>query len=214
MLQLCRAHNLIIANGRVGSDHIGNYTTVDGSVIDYVIGNPEVISYMFTFEIKPFDAIYSDKHCRVVWSLKCKNENSTSSNNNLCSNKIKIVKTHKQMWSEDSSFKFNSNISDEKVDSIIMDINNRSIPIHNCVKKIEELFYETANLTLGKEYEIEVDSKKSHKIKFSKETLAKKTLYNKAKRLNKPKYRTISTQNDLKKASKDYKYAVKVEKLK
>ena len=214
LLQLCRAHNLIIANGRVGSDHIGNYTTVDGSVIDYVIGNPEVISYMFTFEIKPFDAIYSDKHCRVVWSLKCKNENSTSSNNNLCSNKIKIVKTHKQMWSEDSSFKFNSNISDEKVDSIILDINNRSIPIHNCVNKIEELFYETANLTLGKEYEIEVDSKKSHKIKFSKETLAKKTLYNKAKRLNKPKYRTISTQNDLKKASKDYKYAVKVEKLK
>ena len=58
------------------------------------------------------------------------------------------------------------------------------------------------------------NSGKSDKPKFSRETLAKKTLYNKARRLNKPINRTIFTENNLKKASKDYKNAVRIEKLK
>ena len=216
LLQLCMAHNLIIANGRIGNDSIGNYTTWEGSVIDYVIGNPEIISYIFKFDVKPFDAIYSDKHCRIVWSLKCNNigNSVSSSNNDVFNDKIKIIKTHKQMWSDDSGYKFNNNISNEKVDRIISDINDRSIPIQNCVTKIEELFKEAANLTLGAEYEFEIDPGKSGKPKFSKETLAKKTLYNKARRLNKPISRTIFTENNLKKASKDYKNAVRIEKLK
>ena len=127
---------------------------------------------------------------------------------------MKIIKTHKQMWSDDSGYKFNNNISNEKVDRIISDINDRSIPIQNCVTKIEELFKEAANLTLGAEYEFEIDPGKSGKPKFSKETLAKKTLYNKARRLNKPISHTIFTENNLKKASKEYKNAVRIEKFK
>ena len=46
LLQLCKAHNVIIANGRIGNDLDGNYTTSESSVIDYVIGNPEIISYI------------------------------------------------------------------------------------------------------------------------------------------------------------------------
>ena len=95
LLQLCKAHNLIIANGRVGNDRNGNYTTSENSVIDYVIGNPEIISYIHSFNVKPFDAIYSDKHCRTVWSLKfCYMNDSENIDHN---NKVKVTKTHKQM---------------------------------------------------------------------------------------------------------------------
>ena len=76
------AHNLIIANGRIGNDSIRNYTKWEGYVIDYVIGNPEIISYIFKFDVKPFDAIYSDKHCKIVWSLKCNNIDSSGSSSN------------------------------------------------------------------------------------------------------------------------------------
>ena len=45
LLQLCKAHNLIIANGRVGNDRNGNYTTSENSVINYVIGNLDYFIY-------------------------------------------------------------------------------------------------------------------------------------------------------------------------
>ena len=158
LLQLCKAHNLIIANGRVGNDRNGNYTTSENSVIDYVIGNPEIISYIHSFNVKPFDAIYSDKHCRIVWSLKCCYMNI--SENADCNNKVKVTKTHKQMWSKDSSPLFNDNISSENLDQIMQDLKDKSIPINNCVNNIEKLFYDATNATFGPEYTVKLNPKK------------------------------------------------------
>ena len=115
LLQLCKAHNLIIANGRIGNDLNGNFTTSESSVIDYVIGNPEIISYICSFNVKPFDAIYSDKHCRIVWSLKCNTIRDSIIDD--FDTKLNIKKTHKQMWSDDSSTTFNDNISNDKLNT-------------------------------------------------------------------------------------------------
>ena len=151
----------------------GNYTS-ECSVIDYVMGNPEIISYISSFNVKPFDAIYSDKHCRTVWSLKCSRMRDNINDNN--SNKLKISRTHKQMWSDDRSTTFNDNISHDKVNEIISDINNLSIPVHTCVNDIEHLFIDAANSTFGPEYVIELNSKRSCKPKFSKETCKKECI--------------------------------------
>ena len=80
--------------------------------------------------------------------------------------------------------------------------------------QIEELFIDAANSTFGPEYEIEIDCKKHHKNKYNKETLSKKTAYNKAKRQNKPKYRTIATSENVIKASREYKKTIWLENLK
>ena len=216
LLKFCKAHNLIIANGRVGNDRNGNYTTSENSVIDYVIGNPEIISYIHSFNVKPFDAIYSDKHCRIVWSLKCGHMNDSENAN--CNNKVKVTKTHKQMWSEDSSPLFNDNISNENLNQIMQDLNNKSIPINICVSNIEKLFYDAANATFGPEYTVELNSKRSRKLKFSNETLAKKNAYKLAKKLakkeNKDRERDDVTMNNVVNASGITSMLSDVKKLK
>lgn len=92
------------------------------------------------------------------------------------------------MCSEESSSKFNANISNEKVENIILDISNKSVSTNYCVTEIEMLFMDAANSTFGPENEIGIDPKQSCKPKFSDATLSKKTAYNKAKQQNKPKY--------------------------
>ena len=118
------------------------------------------------------------------------------------------------MWSDDSSSNFNDFISNDKVNRIILDINNNSIPVHTCVNDIEELFIDAANSTFGPEYIIEINSKRSCKPKFSQETIAKKNAYNIAKRRNKRRFRNALTLNEVTKASKEYKNAVRLEKSK
>ena len=118
------------------------------------------------------------------------------------------------MWSEDSRITFNDNISDDKLNTIMLDIYNNSIPVDTCVKNIEELFINAANSTFGPEYVIEVGPKRSCKPKFSKETIVKKNIYNIAKRRNKRKFRNANTLNNVTVASREYKKAVRYEKSK
>ena len=126
------------------------------------------------------------------------------SKNVNCNNKVKVTKTHKQMWSEDSSPLFNDNISKENLNQIMVDLNNKSISINNCVSNIEKLFYDTANATFGPEYTVELNPKRPRKLKFSNETLAKKNAYKLAKKV----------KNNVANASRNYKYAVRAEKAK
>ena len=134
------------------------------------------------------------------------------SKNVNCNNKVKVTKTHKQMWSEDSSPLFNNNISKENLNQIMVDLNNKSIPINNCVSNIEKLFYDAANATFGPEYTVELNPKRSRKLKFSDETLAKKIAYKLAKKENKVRERSDATMNNVVNASRNYMYAVRCEK--
>ena len=79
---------------------------------------------------------------------------------------------------------------------------------------MKSFFINAANLTFGPEYLIEVNSKRSSKPKFSKETIAKKNVYNIAKRRNKRKFCNANTLNNVTIASKEYKNAVRLEKSK
>ena len=86
----------------------------------------------------------------------------------------------------------------------MQDLNDKSIPINNCVNNIEKLFYDAANATFGPEYTVELNPNKNRKPKFSNETLAKKNAYKLAKKV----------KNNVANASRNYKYAVRGEKAK
>ena len=60
----------MIFNGRAGRDKfICNATTVDGSVIDYVIGTPSLLAMVEMFSVSGFDPLFSDKHCVMHFSV-------------------------------------------------------------------------------------------------------------------------------------------------
>ena len=69
LIELCKINNLFICNGRLNTDVIGKATTTDGSMIDYMLANPTILTKVEKFFVHDFDALFSDKHCRVSWSF-------------------------------------------------------------------------------------------------------------------------------------------------
>lgn len=66
LLELCKNLFLFIFNGRCGSDkNLGKATTVENSVIDYMIGSPFILCKVTHFQVHDFDPLLSDKHCLV-----------------------------------------------------------------------------------------------------------------------------------------------------
>ena len=51
-LIFCRNNDLFIFNGRVGKDFVGKPTNRNGSVIDYIIGNANVLQMVEEFDVQ------------------------------------------------------------------------------------------------------------------------------------------------------------------
>ena len=74
---------MFICNGRLNNDVYGKATTTQGSVIDYLLGSPVIISKINNFMVHDFDAIFSDKHCRLSWSITSPNTTQYIVNNKI-----------------------------------------------------------------------------------------------------------------------------------
>ncbi len=73
ILELCINHAVCIYNGLVVSNMgIWKQSTTDGSVIDYVIGSPFLLSKSTDVVVHDFDGILSDKHSLVIWEMQSK----------------------------------------------------------------------------------------------------------------------------------------------
>ena len=60
LLELCKNNGMIIFNGRAGNDcMVGKSTTKHGTVVDYIIGSPFVLSHIDEFDIDDFDPLLS-----------------------------------------------------------------------------------------------------------------------------------------------------------
>ena len=211
LIDFCKSNNLLLANGRLGSDKIGKATTRDETVIDYMIANPFLLIQTENFTVHDYDNIFSDRHCRLSWGLRLSNTNLMSKNSND-SKSITIKRTHRGMWSKAKPTDFTSHLDSNELDSISQDIANPNSDVYQIVNKIQKLFKNAADSALGPEYEIklEVDANRVSKpIRFSRETLNKRNRYYKAKRSNNG---TEEKRNELKIASKEYKKAVSKEK--
>ena len=79
LISLCKNFNLVITNGRFGSDKgVGNYTcykpgSENGtSVIDYSLTSDSLLPYICNFSIGVFDKSLSDVHCPLFLELSVK----------------------------------------------------------------------------------------------------------------------------------------------
>ena len=157
------------------------------------------------FYIHDFDAIFSDKHCRLSWSLMSSTSTQTISNNKI-SNPIVIKKTHRNMWTNDKSTTFSDQINIDEVNNIKENLANKNTDIDYILDKIEKLFKNTANTVLGYEKKYQVDTNAKRKpIKFDRKTLNIRNKYYEARR---EKDGTQEKQAALTVKSKEYKKAV------
>ena len=69
LMNVCRHCNIFILNGRSKSDHNGECTCKQTSVVDYCITNVEFLRYVEDFKILPYSAFLSDVHNPVEVSL-------------------------------------------------------------------------------------------------------------------------------------------------
>ena len=83
LIKLCKENNVIIVNGRTGSDReIGDITFKSKkgkSTIDYCLASPDFFSHIQDFQVDILDKNLSDKHSPIILTLETK----TRSNINL-----------------------------------------------------------------------------------------------------------------------------------
>ena len=76
LINLCKRNNMIIMNGRTGSDReLGEVTfqSKNGkSTIDYCITSPDFIRHIQDFQVDILDQNLSDKHSPIIFDLKNK----------------------------------------------------------------------------------------------------------------------------------------------
>lgn len=107
LVEICKNNNMFIVNGRVGKDqHEGAPTFRDKSVIDYTISTAECFEWFSEFEITELDALFSDGHSLISWSLqageieKYCNFGSSDKQNYNSSTKYKWSDSAKQLFIE------------------------------------------------------------------------------------------------------------------
>ena len=183
----------------------GKATTMDGSLIDYVLASPTILTKVEDFFVHDFDATFSDKHSRVSWTIKMPNQKHKNIND-VKSKIITIKKCHRNMLARENAADFSNQLNIDEVNNIKEKIGNSNSEIDHIVNDIQNLFKCTADTILGKEYEYEIDINKDRKpIKFDRETRNIRNKYFKAKRLNNG---TDERKTELTNASKAYKKAV------
>ena len=73
LIEVCRAADIKIVNGRFGSDHkIGNFTCHKpngSSVVDYFIVSPDLFDSVLNFNVGQMDILFSDVHSPITLSL-------------------------------------------------------------------------------------------------------------------------------------------------
>ena len=206
LLEFCKTNNLFISNGRLNSDLCGKATTSEGSLIDYMLANPAILCKVENFMVHDFDAIFSDKHCRVSWSIKCDNLNQNTNNATDVSNVISVKKSHRNMWSSEKTIDFAGQLNLGEIDNIKTKIGNPETHIDRILNDVQIIFKCTADKTLGKEREYEIDTNRKYRpIKFDRQTLNIRNKYCDARKMNTG---TDNSKSRVAVTSKAYKKAV------
>ena len=182
LIEFCKSNGLLICNGRLNSEPNGKATTTQGSVIDYLLANPCIIKNIRNFSVHDFDAIFSDKHSRVSWSIMCSTP-IINSNSNKESNIISIKKTHRNMWTSEKAIPFSEQLDINEVNNIRENLSSNVSDVTCILNRLQKLFENTANMVLGPEVEFKIDANAKQKpIKFTRETLNIRNKYYKAKK--------------------------------
>ena len=155
LLDICKANNMFIVNGRIGDDKIdkGKLTCKNTSVIDYFICAYGVLQFVHNFKVLDFSFLYSDVHSPISASLQFDNIVESSDDKYTAENYVKQNTAKK--WDASKQTLFCENIDRENLFNLEDKLDN--IPVQNLdkstvnefVEGLGKLFIDSAKLTFG-----------------------------------------------------------------
>ena len=120
LIDLCKTCELVIANGRMGSDAgIGKLTCKSSSVVDYVVISQSIFKLVNNFSVLDFDEMCSDIHCPIVVTFPRLSEMNNSKNFNQDSPCNNIIGPRPK-WNIDLKQQFIEGIEDEEVSKYVL----------------------------------------------------------------------------------------------
>ena len=221
LLELCKLNEIIIVNGRLGSDKFkGDFTCKGVSVIDYVLVSVDLLKCITDFEVDLFDPLLSDVHSPISLALDIERDRQLT-NESECE-PIR-VDTLQAKWMKEKSHLYRNNFDLNQVQSLseelenITDFSNDSI--NNINIKIKNLLVgpaESAGIIKKRTVSNKKSStlsKSSKKPWFNKDCQKLRTEYTKTKNIYK-RFRTTRILTELKNKSKLLKRKCRQSKLK
>lgn len=71
LIEVCKNNEILIYNGRLGKDYrVGKATTTFNTTLDYVLGSPQIMKYVYEFDVLDYDPMYSDVHCGIHMKIR------------------------------------------------------------------------------------------------------------------------------------------------
>ena len=152
LINLCKRNNMIIMNGRTGSDReIGKVTfqSKNGkSTIDYCITSPDFIRHIQDFQVDILDQNLSDKHSPIILTLKTKlSENPINSNDIPDESDINYDRLHSK-WDEEKMPEFQNNFDQTKINNLCQMLEHIEINGSD-LQEINKIVDETANVSIS-----------------------------------------------------------------
>ena len=148
LLNLCMNNKICIFNGRCGNDRgIGRATTTHGSVIDYVIGSPYLMSAVQEFDVLDFNPFLSDIHKEVVVVLTGSKYEShiNEPHQNVHDNQNDVVSNSSSKWHEEKKSNYVDNLDTGKLDILVNNID--TLTVQESFQQINNILIDAAVVT-------------------------------------------------------------------
>ena len=151
LIDFCKSNNLLILNGRIGSDYISpKLTCKNKSTVDYFLSSPSVFDSLDDLCVGNFSNLFSDAHSPI--SLTLKNVSVDEETNDIASNQNQ----KRTLWNSDKSEIFVENFDifrvseiETKLDKILDQNSTTKDDIDDIVSDIGNLFHLCTNETFG-----------------------------------------------------------------
>ena len=149
LIKLCKENNIIIVNGRTGSDRgIGDLTfnsKKGSSTIDYCVASPDFFPHIQDFHVDILDKNLSDKHSPIILTLETKHiENLESQSDSTQESDIEYERISSK-WDNNKKQEFQSNFDQNKISDFLQILetidtkNTDQTEINNIVKEISNI---------------------------------------------------------------------------
>ena len=151
LINLCIRNNVIIINGRTGSDREKGDVTFKSkkgsSTIDYCITSPDFVPHIQDFQVDIFDPNLSDKHSPIILTLKSK-PNQNSSSQDAISHETDISYEHvHSKWNGEKMPEFQANFDQSKINELYQALDTIDLNGTTLVE-INNVVNETVNLSI------------------------------------------------------------------
>ena len=223
LINLCQRTNVIIINGRTGSDRNKGDLTFrsknGSSTIDYCITSPDFIPHIQNFHVDILDTNLSDKHSPIILTLNTKlNQNNLSQDVPSHETDISYEHIHSK-WNAEKLPEFQANFDQNKIIDLSQTLDSINLSnltlsdLDNVVKETVEVSITAGiNTNLSKKI-TNIGPKKSKKPNqpwFDKECYLKRKHFIQLKRrILRKKTKSPTDDQALKDAAKLYKHFIK-----